>query len=66
MRKSDGGIDDKPRVYWCYYPKLKRGFWRVYSMKTMRSAHTLERWRFAHDMVKRMNEVDDTNARRMG
>jgi len=48
----------KPRIYWTYYPKLRRGYWRVNLLPT-RSTSNLEAWAFAHDMAREMNRALD-------
>lgn len=52
--------DLKPRIYWAYYPKSRRGYWRVSMMDHYPTSTLLERkrWRFAHRMVRQMNEQD--------
>lgn len=45
---------DKPRIYWTYYPKLKRDYWRVSEMPN-RSTTTLDLWTYAHNMAREMN-----------
>lgn len=55
----------KPRVYWCYYPKLKRGFWRVSMMPKHWSADDYKRWMQAHAVVRNENQKlvrEDSNA----
>lgn len=45
----------KPRVTWKYYPKLKRGFWRVLPMPRTRTLDTYRLWRIAHAEVSKAN-----------
>lgn len=47
----------KPRVYWVYYPKLKRGFWRVSPMTPPVQAGDYQRWRDAHSAVAKVNST---------
>lgn len=47
----------KPRIVWVYYPKLKRGYWRVCAMppwfKRAKTARVY--WRYAYRMASQMN-----------
>jgi len=45
----------KPRVYWVYYSKLKRHFWRVSRMPLIRTTKVLDLWTYAHNMAREMN-----------
>ncbi|UUV44557.1 hypothetical protein RCMOTHERGOOSE_47 [Rhodobacter phage RcMotherGoose] len=56
----------KPRIYWIYYPKLRRGFWRVGEYAHRNSKHrpasgSFEPWRFAHRMAEEMNRAVAAN-----
>ena len=44
----------KPKLYFVFYPKMKRGFWRVSPMP-QRSTKTLDRWTYAHALAREMN-----------
>lgn len=47
---------EKPRIYWRYYPKLKRGFWAVSPI----ASGKLSDWqlrKFAYEMVEQMNRA---------
>lgn len=46
----------KPKLFFTFYPKMKRGFWRVSPMPN-RTTKTLERWTFAHNMAREMNRA---------
>lgn len=47
----------KPRVYWTYYPKLRRGYWRVSPMPKGLANRGL--WIKAHTAVLRANAAKD-------
>jgi hypothetical protein len=52
----------KPRIYWTYYPKSKRGFWRVSHMpnpKVSARSKPFVLWRKAHDICGQMNLAID-------
>lgn len=44
----------KPRIYWTYYPKSKRGYWRVSPMPKPYHKHA-DRWQHAHDYATKLN-----------
>lgn len=55
----------KPRVYWVYYPKLKRGFWRVSMLPNNPAPIDSWRWYAAHEAVTKVNNKivrEDNNA----
>jgi len=58
----------KPRLYWTYYPKSKRGYWRVSAMPKFKwVTHSLfmhERWNQAHRMASQMNEAESARIQR--
>lgn len=50
---------DKPTIYWTYYPGLRRGYWRV-SPRPLLKDHPYAKlvehlWASAHDTVHKMN-----------
>lgn len=47
----------KPRIYWCYYPKLRRGFWRVQPRYHSRSPSDWPLRKVAYRMVEEMNRA---------
>lgn len=49
----------KPRIYWTYYPKMRRGFWRVNERPNRDKANTYPMWERAHAIVNRMNRDRD-------
>ncbi|AKU43229.1 hypothetical protein RCSPARTAN_46 [Rhodobacter phage RcSpartan] len=51
----------KPRIYWQFYPKSRRGYWRVSRMPAIRSNVVRDRWAFAHDMARSMNAAVAAN-----
>lgn len=50
----------KPRIYWQFYPKSRRGYWRVSKMP-YRSVKLLDAWSFAHSMAREMNAAVEAN-----
>lgn len=55
----------KPRVYWSYYPKLKRGYWRVSPINDIWRPTNDERvlWIKAHIEITRTNDAAKLEAR---
>lgn len=52
----------KPRIFWQYYPKSKRGFWRIAATpsKWWKDRYNSPIWRTAHKVVGKMNaEIAD-------
>lgn len=49
----------KPRIYWCYYPKLRRGFWRVRPKDIKLKYSDWGVRQYAYRMVKEMNDAED-------
>jgi hypothetical protein len=48
----------KPRIYWHWYPKSKRGYWRVSPIKRHAPTWMRNQWAYAHRMCRQMNEQD--------
>lgn len=48
---------NKPRIYWCYYPKLKRGYWRVRPRVGRSRWIDWEARKVAQRMVEQMNRA---------
>lgn len=46
----------KPRIYWTYYPKSRRGYWRVSEMPKPWNPDDAPRWKLAHDYARRLND----------
>lgn len=46
----------KPRVYWKYYPKLGRGFWKVSPLPIRIGPQEYALWKTAHYEVMRANK----------
>jgi hypothetical protein len=46
----------KPKLYFVFYPKMGRGFWRVSPMPH-RSLRTLALWTFAHQIARDANRI---------
>jgi len=53
-------IGVKPRIYWTYYPKSKRGYWRVSAQPKLRTQNTLDLWTYAYNMAREMNNHQGT------
>lgn len=49
----------RPRLYWTYYPKSRRGYWRVSPMPKPASNVDRDRWAYAHNMAREMNRSND-------
>ena len=49
----------KPRIYWCFYPKSRRGYWRVSEMPKPFKPSDFPLWEQAHAFVQRLNESED-------
>jgi hypothetical protein len=45
----------KPRVYWKYYPTLRRGYWRVSPLPKNLEPGDRRLWGLAYDAVNRAN-----------
>lgn len=46
----------KPCIYWKYYPKSKRGYWRVKPMPTVPNKREFrELWNYAYTLAIKMN-----------
>lgn len=47
----------KPRIYWTYYPKSRRGYWRVSAMPKPRKPEDAPAWDKAHEFARRLNDA---------
>lgn len=45
----------KPRIYWVYYPRSQRGYWRV-SLMPSKARRIVDLWCVAQKMARQMNE----------
>lgn len=47
----------KPHIFWTYYPRMKRGFWRVSPKPKPYHRHT-KAWDAAHAFKERLNHAE--------
>jgi hypothetical protein len=47
----------KPRIYWTYYPKSRRGYWRVSAMPNPWKPEDALAWNKAHKFARRLNDA---------
>ncbi|WEL95577.1 hypothetical protein [Xanthomonas phage vB_XooS_NR08] len=47
----------KPRIYWQYYPKSRRGYWKVSHMPKPWKPEDAPFWDKAHEFVRRLNDA---------
>lgn len=52
----------KPHIYWTYYPKSRRGYWRVTEMppNSWNVRSIALRWQAAHDFATMLNRKINT------
>lgn len=49
----------KPRIYWTYYPRSRRGYWRVSHIPIKPTKRQRDLWQYAHTMCQQMNRSND-------
>lgn len=47
----------KPRIYWQYYPKSRRGYWKVSHMPKPWKPEDAPFWDKAHEFARRLNDA---------
>lgn len=47
----------KPRIFWTFYPKSNRGYWRVSKIPRHPTPEHLQLWGHAHRLKMAMNEA---------
>lgn len=47
----------KPRIYWKYYPKSRRGYWKVSHMPKPWKPEDAPFWDKAHEYARRLNDA---------
>lgn len=56
-KKLDELPKAKPRIYWTYYPKSRRGYWRVSAMPKPWNPADAPAWDKAHEFARRLNDA---------
>lgn len=56
-KKLDEMPKVKPRIYWTYYPKSRRGYWRVSAMPKPWKPEDAPAWEKAHEFARRLNDA---------
>lgn len=56
-KKLDQMPKAKPRIYWTYYPKSRRGYWRVSAMPKPWKPEDAPAWDKAHEFARRLNDA---------
>lgn len=56
-KKLDEAPKVKPRIYWTYYPKSRRGYWRVSAMPKPWKPEDAPAWDKAHEFARRLNDA---------
>lgn len=56
-KKLDEAPKAKPRIYWQYYPKSRRGFWKVSLMPKPWKPADAPAWEAAHAFARKLNDA---------